>query len=128
VSWFGLAPGRGARERTLPRATVVRDHAGAVALAERGLTVLGEVAGVDGLRDADEPFVRDIHRALVDGITEVHALAGTDAVDGERLDQFLPGQCGSIDIAADGSAWVLSDRDEGKALYVITPEAWVASE
>jgi hypothetical protein len=53
---------------------------------------------------------------------------GLARFDGERLDQFLPGQCGSIDIAADGSAWVLSDGDEGKALYVITPEAWVASE
>lgn len=53
---------------------------------------------------------------------------GLARFDGEGLDQFLPGQCIKMDIAADGSAWVLSDVEEGKALYVITPEAVMASE
>ncbi len=53
---------------------------------------------------------------------------GLARFDGESLVQFLPGQCVSMDIAADGSAWVLSDAGEGKALYIITPEAFLPSE
>ena len=33
-----------------------------------------------------------------------------------------------MDIAADGSVWVLADKDKGKGLYVITPEAVAAGE
>jgi hypothetical protein len=52
---------------------------------------------------------------------------GLARFDGHTLDRFLPGQCISMDIAADGSVWVLADEDKGKDLYVITPEAVVAS-
>jgi hypothetical protein len=48
---------------------------------------------------------------------------GLARFDGESLDRFLPGQCISMDIAADGSVWVLAHEGEGKDLYVITPEA-----
>jgi hypothetical protein len=47
--------------------------------------------------------------------------------DGESLDRFLPSRCITMDIAADGSVWVLADEDKGKSLYVITPEAVAAS-
>ena len=47
--------------------------------------------------------------------------------DGETADRFLPGRCISMDIAADGSVWVLADEEKGKDLYVITPEAQAAS-
>jgi len=43
---------------------------------------------------------------------------GLARFDGDTLDRFLPGQCVSMDIAADGSVWVLASGD----LYVITPE------
>ena len=43
--------------------------------------------------------------------------------DGESADRFLPDRCVSIDITADGSVWVLADAEEGKDLYVITPDA-----
>jgi hypothetical protein len=68
--------------------------------------------------DERDAAVRD-GRMVCDGLARF---------DGESLDQFLPGKCVSMDIAADGWAWVLSDVGEGKALYVITPEAFVASE
>lgn len=48
--------------------------------------------------------------------------------DGTTADRFLPGRCITMDIAADGSVWVLADEDEGRDLYVITPEAVAASE
>ena len=48
--------------------------------------------------------------------------------DGENTDNFLRGHCITMDIAADGSVWVLADDEKGKHLYVITPEAVVASE
>ena len=48
--------------------------------------------------------------------------------DGTTVGHFLPGQCISMDIAADGSVWVLAEDDEGRDLYVITPEAVTASE
>jgi hypothetical protein len=52
---------------------------------------------------------------------------GLARFDGQTLDRFLPGQCISMDIAADGSAWVLADEDASTDLYVITPEAVMAS-
>lgn len=52
---------------------------------------------------------------------------GVARFDGESLHQFLSGQCVRMDIATDGSAWLLSDAEEGKALYVITPEAVTAA-
>jgi len=48
--------------------------------------------------------------------------------DGVNTDHFLPDQCISMDIAADGSVWVLADEDKGRDLYVITPEAVAATE
>ena len=48
---------------------------------------------------------------------------GLARFDGETLDRFLPGQSISMDIAADGSVWVLAGEDEARDLYVITPEA-----
>jgi hypothetical protein len=48
---------------------------------------------------------------------------GVVRFDGESVDHFLPGRCISMDIAADGSVWVLADEEEGGDLYVITPEA-----
>ena len=36
---------------------------------------------------------------------------GLARFDGQRLDRFLPAQCISMDIAADGSAWVLAADD-----------------
>ena len=46
--------------------------------------------------------------------------------DGTTANRFLPGRCVTMDIAADGSVWVLAD--EGGNLYVITPEAVAADE
>jgi hypothetical protein len=66
----------------------------------------------------------DRRGAVEDGRLQCDGLA---RFDGETLDRFLPGQCISMDIAADGSAWVLADEDAGKDLYVITPEAMTAS-
>ena len=48
--------------------------------------------------------------------------------DGETADRFLPGRCVTMDIAADGSVWVLADEEKGKGLYVITPEAVAGKE
>lgn len=53
---------------------------------------------------------------------------GLARFDGETLDRFLPGQRISMDIAADGSAWVLAGNEQGRDLYLITPEAVAASE
>jgi hypothetical protein len=66
---------------------------------------------------------------------------GLARFDGETLDRFLPGRCPLMDIAADGSVWVLATDegaltpgeggfpdDQGWGLYVITPEAVAASE
>jgi hypothetical protein len=70
---------------------------------------------------------------------------GLARFDGETLDRFLPNQCISIDIAADGSVWVLAGEerlmtghheerkwvfadDATSDLYVITPEAVAATE
>ena len=49
---------------------------------------------------------------------------GLARFDGQTLDRLLPGQCISMDIAADGSVWLLADDD----LYVITPKAVAAAE
>lgn len=49
---------------------------------------------------------------------------GLARFDGVALDRFLPGRCISMDIAADGSVWVVAgDEDEVRDLYVITPGA-----
>jgi hypothetical protein len=48
--------------------------------------------------------------------------------DGTTADRFLPGRCITMDIAADGSVWVLADEDKGKDLYSITPEAVTGPE
>ena len=53
---------------------------------------------------------------------------GLARFEGTTVDRFLPGQCISMDIAADGTVWVLVGEDEGRRLYVITPEAVAASE
>jgi hypothetical protein len=53
---------------------------------------------------------------------------GLARFDGETLDRFLPGQSISMDIAADGSVWVLAGNAQGRDLYLITPEAVAASE
>ncbi len=53
---------------------------------------------------------------------------GLARFDGETLDRFLPGQSISMDIAADGSVWVLAGEDKARDLYVITPEAVAATE
>jgi hypothetical protein len=53
---------------------------------------------------------------------------GLARFDGETLDRFLPDQCISMDIAADGSAWVLADEEDGGDLFVITPEAMRATQ
>ena len=73
----------------------------------------------------DAPIVVD-----VGGTMDAHTLAECDGLarfDGTTVDHFLPGQCISMDIAADGSVWVLADEDEGRDLYVITPEAVAAT-
>jgi hypothetical protein len=61
------------------------------------------------------------------------ACDGVARFDGEVLARFLSGKCISVDIAADGSAWVLAESDDEYMtddvierwfdLYVITPEA-----
>jgi hypothetical protein len=68
-----------------------------------------------------EAFVGDSGRveAQCDGLVRF---------DGTTTDRFLPGRCVTIDIAADGSVWVLADEGKGKDLYVITPEAVAATE
>ena len=49
---------------------------------------------------------------------------GLARFDGETLDRFLPGQSISMDIAADGSVWVLAGNEgEARDLYVMTREA-----
>ena len=53
---------------------------------------------------------------------------GVVRFDGKTADRFLPGRCITVDIAADGSVWVLADEEEGKDLYVIIPEAVAADE
>jgi hypothetical protein len=53
---------------------------------------------------------------------------GLARFDGETLDRFLPGQSISMDVAADGSVWVLAGNEQGRDLYLITPEAVAASE
>jgi len=58
-----------------------------------------------------------------EGAAEGAVCDGVVRFDGETIDRFLPGQCISMDIAADGSVWVLTGADEGRDLYVITPEA-----
>ncbi len=47
---------------------------------------------------------------------------------GVATDHFLPGRCTTMSIATDGSVWALADTEGGKTLYVINPEAVVASE
>ena len=56
------------------------------------------------------------------------ACDGLARFDGQTLDRYLPGQCISMDIAADGSVWMVADGDEGRDLYVITPEAVARTE
>ncbi len=56
------------------------------------------------------------------------ACDGLVRFDGQSLDRFLPGRCVTMDIAAEGSIWVVADADEGRDLYVITPEAVAADE
>ena len=69
---------------------------------------------------------------------------GLARFDGETLDRLLPDQCISIDIAPDGSVWVLAGEerlqtydpeerkwvfaDDAWDLYVIIPEAMAVSE
>jgi hypothetical protein len=54
---------------------------------------------------------------------------GLARFDGETLDRFLPGQSISMDIAADGSVWVVAGEDEqGRDLYVVTPTALAPTE
>jgi hypothetical protein len=64
---------------------------------------------------------------------------GVSRFDGRTWMRYLPGRCvgffGWMDIAPDGSVWVLSlegedpeDRYAGQGLYVITPEAVAATE
>ena len=75
--------------------------------------------------DGNDPRVGDYWRweeregAVATGRLVCDGLA---RFDGQSLDRFLPGQCISMDIAADGSVWVLADDEEGRDLYVITPE------
>jgi hypothetical protein len=68
-----------------------------------------------------EPPEGDWWLAVRDGHLVCDGLA---RFDGESVDRFLAGRCTSMDIAADGSIWVVSDDD----LYVITPEAVAATE
>jgi hypothetical protein len=56
------------------------------------------------------------------------ACDGVSRFDGETIDHFLPGRCITMDIAADGSVWLLAGDKEGRGLYVITPEAVAAAE
>jgi hypothetical protein len=54
---------------------------------------------------------------------------GVAHFDGETWEQYLAGhEVFSMDVAADGSVWVLADEGEGRDLYVITPEAVTAAE
>jgi hypothetical protein len=80
--------------------------------------------GTDPGRGQDSLSWWDRRGAVEDGRLVCDGLA---RFDGQTLARFLPGQCISIDIAADGSAWVLADEDAGKGLYVITPEAMTAA-
>jgi hypothetical protein len=82
-------------------------------------------------RGADDGDPWDLDSAECDGLARF---------DGETLDRFLPGRCLLMDIAADGSVWVLATDeavsvpgeggfpdDQAWGLYVITPEAVAAS-
>ena len=72
--------------------------------------------GADG-----EPLGGDWWLAVRDGHLVRDGLA---RFDGDAVDRFLAGRCISMDIAADGSVWVLSDDDRN----VITSEAVAAGE
>ena len=72
-----------------------------------------------GLWTGEQRGERDRYDPRCDGLVRF---------DGETTDHFLPGRCVTMDIAADGSVWVLTDEDKGKDLYVITPEAVAAAE
>jgi hypothetical protein len=74
----------------------------------------------DGEPPGGDPPEGDWYDAVRDGHLVCDGLA---RFDGEAVDRFLAGRCVSMDIAADGSVWVLSDAD----LYVITPEAVAAT-
>jgi hypothetical protein len=76
-------------------------------------------------RDGDGSISESLLSAVEDGRLVCDGVAH---FDGETLDRFLPGRCITMDIAADGSVWVLADEESGKDLYVITPEAVAASE
>ena len=69
---------------------------------------------------AGDSWIDDWFRAVRDGHLVCDGIA---RFDGVTLDRFLPGQCVSMDIAADGSVWVFAGDDEGRDLYVITPAA-----
>jgi hypothetical protein len=71
-----------------------------------------------GLWTVDDRNERERYDPQCDGLVRF---------DGESADRFLPGRCITMDIAADGSVWVLADGDRGRDLYVITPEAVAAS-
>ena len=121
---------------------------GAVQLDESRFEVApGGSLWFDLWRDSADPRIRDEDpddfysravevRLVCDGLTRF---------DGQTLDRFLPGRCISMDVAADGSVWVLAADDlpwvfdhevEGWGLaddhtwdlYVITPEAVTATE
>ena len=61
-------------------------------------------------------------------VDTTQGVTGSSASTASPLDRFLPGRCITMDIAADGSVWVLADKDKGRDLYVITPEAVAAAE
>jgi hypothetical protein len=85
--------------------------------------------------DGEPPMSDDWRSAVCDGLVRF---------DRQTLDRFLPGRCISMDIAPDGSVWVLAADEvvwvpvggEGRVLadnttwdlHVITPEAVVAKE
>ncbi|MGD8485914.1 MAG: hypothetical protein PVG27_13230 [Chloroflexota bacterium] len=53
---------------------------------------------------------------------------GVSRFDGLTWERHLPGKCiDDMDIAPDGSVWVIADDQEGKDLYAITPEAVAAT-
>ena len=81
-------------------------------------------------RGGVERETMDPNASMVDSSQRFNAVmdgrAACDGVvrfDGLTTDHFLPGRCTRWDFAKDGSVWVLADADEGRDLYVITPEA-----
>jgi len=96
----------------------------------------------EGWTSADLPEIQDgvgldgQFKVAPDGSLWFSMWRGPDSVDcdglvrfdGQALDRFLPGQCVSMDIAADGSVWVVAGDDQARDLFVITPTAVAAPE